>query len=70
LLERVQLEQQITQEDEASADGDIDLHALSSLCNDLMDCVGDGECDFNDLLFPTSPTKKKGSRGRRKKNNN
>ena len=68
LLERVQLEQQITQEDEASVDGDIDLQALNSLCNDLTDCVGDGECDLNDLPCPISPAKKKGSKGRRKKN--
>jgi hypothetical protein len=70
LHERVQLEQQNLQEDEGSVDGDIDLQALSSLCNDLTDCVGDGDCDLNDLQFSISPTIKKGSRGRKKKNKN
>lgn len=60
LHERVQLEQQTLQEDEGSVDGDIDLQALSSLCNDLTDCVGDGDCDLNDLQFSISPTNKRG----------
>ena len=51
--------------EEESGVEDNDLHALSSLCEDLNQCLGGGDIVLDDLDFSLSPKAKRGSRGKK-----
>ena len=49
-------------------DNSIDLEALTNLCGEITECLGDGECDLSDLHVPLSQlaNKQRPKRGKKK----